>query len=222
MVRRRPGRGPGRQSEDRRHRPSARGAVQFHPRFLDLAGHYGFRPRACRPARAQTKGKDEHNVGYVKQHFFVRYRAFESWTHLNQLAEQWLREEADPRVHGTVHEVVAARFAREAPALQPLPPRRYDTAYWEARQVGWDAYVEIRGNRYSVPGPLAGQPVRVRITLDGAVTIYDGEQCVAQHVLQPAAQGWVTVPAHHAGLWADTLAVERRPLAVYEEVATWN
>ena len=89
------------------------GAVQFHPRFLDLAGHYGFRPRACRPARAQTKGKDERNVGYVKHHFFVRYRAFESWAHLNQLAEQWLREEADPRVHGTVHEVVAERFTRK-------------------------------------------------------------------------------------------------------------
>ena len=26
----------------------------------------------------------------------------------------------------------------------------------------------------------------------------------------------------HAALWADTLAVEQRPLAVYEEVATWN
>jgi transposase len=51
------------------------GEVVFHPRFLDLAGHYGFRPRACRPARAQTKGKDERNVGYVKHHFFVRYRA---------------------------------------------------------------------------------------------------------------------------------------------------
>jgi hypothetical protein len=59
----------------------------------------------------------------------------------------------------------------------------------------------------------------MRITLDGAVALYDGEQCVAQHVLQPAAQGWVTVPDHHAGLLADTLAVERRPLAVYEEVA---
>jgi len=61
------------------------GDVQFHPHFLGLAG---FRPRACRPARAQTKGKDERNVGYVKHHFFVRYHAFESWAHLNQLAEQ--------------------------------------------------------------------------------------------------------------------------------------
>src|SRR5262249_58849907 len=111
---------------------------------------------------------------------------------------------------------------REAPALQSLPPHRYDTAYWEARQVSWDAYVEVRGNRYSVPAALAGHPVRVRIPLDGTMAIYDGEQCVAQHHRQPSTHGWVTLPDHHAALWADTLAVEPRPLAVYEEVATWN
>ena len=198
------------------------GAVRFHPRFVDLAGHYGFVPRACRPARAQTKGKDERNVGYVKHHFFVRYRAFESWAHLNQVAEQWLREEADQRVHGTVHEVVAERFAREAPVLRPLPARRYDTAYWERRQVGWDAYVEVRGNRYSVPAELAGHLVTVRLSLEGQLGVYDGDQLVAQHVLQPADRGWVTVPGHHAALWARTLDVERRPLAVYEEAGTWN
>ena len=41
-------------------------------------------------ARAQTKGKDERNVGYVKEHFFVRSRSFDSWAQFNQLAEQWL------------------------------------------------------------------------------------------------------------------------------------
>ncbi len=199
-----------------------RGEVTFHPRFLDLAGHYGFTPRACRPARAQTKGKDERNIGYVKHHFFVRYRRFESWAHLNQLAEQWLREEADQRVHGTLGEVVAARFAREAPHLRPLPPQRYDTAYWELRRVSWDAYVEVRGNRYSVPAEWAGQLVRVRITLDGQLSVYAGEACIAQHTLRPAPQGWVTVPAHHAALWLRALDVEPRPLAVYEEAATWN
>lgn len=196
--------------------------VRFHPRFVDLAGHYGFVPRACRPARAQTKGKDERNVGYIKQHFFVRYRSFESWAHLNQLAEQWLREEADPRRHGTVHEVVAERFGREAPTLRALPPRRYDTAYWELRHVGWDAYVEVRGNRYSVPAEVAGRQVTVRITLEGVVSVYADEQLVTQHLLQPATRGWVTVPEHHATLWAHSLEVERRPLTVYEEVATWN
>jgi transposase len=136
--------------------PGANGApARFNERFLDLAGHYGFTPRACRPYRARTKGKDERMVGYIQQHFFVRYRAFESWAHLNQQAEHWLAEEADQRVHGTVKEVVAERFARERPALGPLPAQRYNTAYHETRHVAWDGYIEVRGNRYSVPAGLA-------------------------------------------------------------------
>ena len=199
-----------------------RTGATFNPRFVDLAERYGFVPRACRPARARTKGKDERMVGYVKHHVFVRYRAFDSWAHLNQQAEHWLREEADPRVHGTVHEVVAERFAREAPTLRPLPAQRYDTSYWESRQVSWDSYLEVRGNRYSVPAALVGRRVTVRITLDDVVRIYDGDIRVAEHRLQPASQGWVTVPAHHTALWRQTLEVERRPLAVDEEVTACN
>jgi hypothetical protein len=30
------------------------------------------------------------------------------------------------------------------------------------------------------------------------------------------------VPDHHAGLWAETLKVERRDLAVYAEASQWN
>lgn len=200
---------------------AGQGAV-FNARFVDLAGHYGFQPRACQPYRARTKGKDERMVGYVKQHFFVRYRAFESWAHLNQLAEQWLVAEADRRVHGTVREVVAERFERERPALQPLPTTRYDTAYHETRLVSWDGYVEVRGNRYSVPGDLAGQRVTVWIGLDDRLRVYAGERLVARHQIQPRSQGWVSLPEHHARLWRETLRVEQRPLEVYEEVGQWK
>lgn len=193
-------------------------AVEFNPRFLDLAGHYGFTPHACRPYRAQTKGKDERNVGYVKHHFFVRYRAFESLDELNAKLEHWLGEEADRRVHGTVKEVVQERFAREAPHLAPLPAVRFDTSYRESRFVAWDGYVEVRGNRYSVPAALCGQAVIVRLSLDGTVRIYDrSDTLVATHGRKPAPEGWATVPAHHAELWRH-LSVERRSLAVYEEV----
>lgn len=43
--------------------------LRFNERFVDLAEHYGFTPRACQPYRARTKGKDERMVGYVKHHF---------------------------------------------------------------------------------------------------------------------------------------------------------
>jgi transposase len=198
---------------------SNEGQPRFNERFADLANHYGFTPRACKPYRARTKGKDERMVGYVKQNFFVRYREFESWAHLNQLAEQWLREEADQRVHGTLHEVVAERFAREQEFLQPLPRSRYDTSYYETRQVGWDGYVDVRGNRYSVPGALCGQRVAVRIGLDGGVRVYHAETLVATHALRAKQEGWSTIAEHHSSLWRDTLKVEQRPLAAYQETA---
>ena len=189
---------------------------RFNLRFVDLADHYGFVPRACQPYRARTKGKDERMVGYIKQHFFVRYRDFDSWAHLNQLAEQWLSQEADLRLHGTVKEVVAERFQREAPVLQPLPSLRYNTAYIERRQVAWDGYIDVRGNRYSVPGQLTGQAVAVHISLDGSLRVYAGAGLVAQHSLQATAQGWVSVPDHHRQLWQSTLKVESRSLQAYE------
>jgi transposase len=191
--------------------------AQFNQRFADLAGHYGFTPRACRPYRARTKGKDERMVGYIKGNFFVRYRSFESWAHLNQLAEAWLREEADQRLHGTVREVVAERFKREQPALKSLPKVRYDTSYYEFRRVSWDSYIEVRGNRYSVPAELVGQRVAVRIGLDDTLRVYQDELLVAKHALRSKQEGWSTVPEHHAALWKD-LHVEQRSLSVYEEV----
>lgn len=202
------------------HRPGQ--PPRFNERFVDLAGQYGFTPRACQPRRARTKGKTERMVGYVKDHFFVRYREFASWAHLNQLAEQWLAEEADQRLHGTVKEIVAERFGREQPTLQPLPTRRYDTSYYETRQVGWDGYVSVGGNRYSVPGDYAGQSVSVRIGLDDNLRFYAGDQLVAQHQLRPASEGWVTTSGHHEQLWRETLRVTQRPLEVYQEVAQWS
>jgi hypothetical protein len=198
---------------------SASGQVRFNQRFLDLADHYGFTPRACKPYRARTKGKGERMVRYIKENFFVRYRSFESWVHLNQLAEKWLAEEADLRRHSTLKEVVLDRFERERPTLHKLPGARYDTAYFELRKVGWDAYIDVRGNRYSVPGDLCGSTVQVRIGLDGGLRIFHGETLVGRHQIQPAREGWVTVPEHHAQLWQDVLQVERRSLDVYEEVA---
>ncbi|WP_459943284.1 IS21 family transposase, partial [Deferrisoma palaeochoriense] len=200
------------------------GKAVFHPSFLDLAHHYGFTPKACRPYRARTKGKDERVVGYLKQHFFVRYREFESFAHLNQQAERWLGDEADRRVHGTTREVVIERFARELPHLQPLPPTRFDTSYRETRWVAWDGYIDVRGNRYSVPAHLCGHRVTVRIGLDDTLRVFAGdpEVLVATHRLRPATEGWGQIPDHHRALWQEALRVEQRDLSVYEEVAGCN
>ncbi len=61
------------------------GKVVLNSGFLLLDDHYGFLPRACRPRRARTKVKVERMVKYLKENFFVRYRRFDSFAHVNQL-----------------------------------------------------------------------------------------------------------------------------------------
>lgn len=85
-----------------------------------------------------------------------------------------------------------------------------------------DAFVDVRGNRYNVLAGLAGQTVDVYVSLDGRLTMWAAGERVADHALRPVSEGWVVVPGHHTHLRADTLHVERWPLAVYEEVGQRN
>jgi transposase len=39
---------------------------RFHPGLTDLAHHFTFMPKLCRPYRAKTKGKVERSIGYVR------------------------------------------------------------------------------------------------------------------------------------------------------------
>lgn len=114
------------------------------------------------------------------------------------------------------------RFERERPHLKPLPTVPYDTSYLEHRMVHWDGFIDVRGNRYSVPAHLCGQMVQIRIGLDQRLRVYAGEALAAEHQLRSAAQGWVSVASHHSGLWQEALQVERRDLSVYEEAGQWN
>ncbi|MCL4310285.1 MAG: IS21 family transposase [Actinobacteria bacterium] len=197
----------------------ARGRIRYNPAFLDLCGHYGAVPKACRPYRARTKGKDERMVGYIKQNFFQRYRSFASIEEANNLAAAWLAQVADKRRHGTVKEIVSERFDRERPHLAALPAVRFDTSYREMRLVGFDGYIDVAGNRYSVPDDYRAKEVAVRIGLgDSRLRVYSGDELICEHLLKSAAEGWSTVPEHHARLWRETINAQYRDLSVYEAV----
>lgn len=92
-----------------------------------FAQHYGFRIRVCRPYRAQTKGKVERPIRYLRGSFLYG-RTFLSDADLNAQAAHWLDTVANPRVHATTRAVPAERFRSEEHALlQPLPARPYQS-----------------------------------------------------------------------------------------------
>ena len=105
-----------------------RGAHRFHPGFLDYIKHVGALPRLCQPYRAQTKGKVERFIGYLKRSFWVPFVATQRQAGVapdkhsaNAAVARWLREVANVRVHATTGEVPAERLIIERPKLQHLP-----------------------------------------------------------------------------------------------------
>jgi len=93
--------------------------------FLRFAYHWGFTARACRPYRAQTKGKVERPVRYLRGNF-VYGRTFLHDADLDHQRQLWLERVANVRLHATTRERPRIRFDREERfLLQPLAPRRY-------------------------------------------------------------------------------------------------
>ena len=104
------------------------GKLLENPEFLRFAAHWSFRIRACRPYRAQTKGKIERPVSYVRGNFTYG-RDFLGDGDLDAQRVVWL-DETPPvgnlRVHGTTHEVPRVRFERdERQLLRPLALEGY-------------------------------------------------------------------------------------------------
>jgi len=107
------------------------GALVRNAEFLRFARHWGFTPRACRPYRAQTKGKVERPVRYLRGNF-VYGRTFLHDPDLDHQCRLWLDRVANVRLHGTTHERPRVRFDREERVLlQPLAPRRYTSLVLE-------------------------------------------------------------------------------------------
>ena len=106
------------------HRPGG-GRLLENPEFLRFAAHWGFRIRACRPYRAQTKGKVERPVGYFRTSFLYG-RIFLGDADVDEQCGRWTTDVANQRVHGTTKEIPAVRFVRdERSALLPLAARPY-------------------------------------------------------------------------------------------------
>ena len=101
------------------------GQLVINEEFLRFAAHWGFKARACRPYRAQTKGKVERPISYIRDNF-VYGREFLGDEHLDAERERWQERTANVRLHATTKERPRERFARdERHVLQPLAERPY-------------------------------------------------------------------------------------------------
>jgi transposase len=182
-----------------RHVPATQELV-FNTKLHAFAKHWGFRPRACAPYRARTKGKDERGVGYVKNNA-IAGRRFDSWSALEAHLAAWTRDVADARVHGTTEEIPMERFQREeAKALRSIDGLSpFETIRELIRRVHADCSVEVESNAYSVPWRLIGESVRVAVS-GGIVRICHGGREVAVHEERAGRRQRAVDPMHFEGV----------------------
>lgn len=173
--------------------------IRWNPTFWDFSAYWGFQPRLCRPYRAQTKGKVESGVKYVKR--FLRGKAFDSLEHLNECLMNWIATVADERIHGTTHRRPSEMFLEEKALLldhRGRPP--YAIQDRALRYVAKDCLVSFQTNRYSVPFRFVGQPVEVQGEADRVLIYHDGKLIVT-HSRCEGRHRCRTDRAHYAGIY---------------------
>jgi len=205
------------------------GQVRLNPRFEDFLRAYGVTPLLCRPRRAQTKGKVESGIKYVKR-AFLPGKEFSNLEEANEAVRTWIQKIADERIHGTTFTKPSERFIEEKRFLLPLPTHRPYTLQSEMhRTVTRDCYVSYNTCRYSVPW----QYVRKDVTLqekEGMLFVFFRGSCIAEHHVVEGRHRTVDRPEHFIGINSITRPrltairqteplVEVRSLAIYEALA---
>jgi transposase len=106
------------------------GQHRFHRGLWDMARHFGFMPRLCRPYRAKTKGKVERFNRYLRYSFYIplQSRLCQAGLSLDAVTAnaevlKWLTEVANCRIHGETGKQPDEQLIIERAILLPLPKR---------------------------------------------------------------------------------------------------
>jgi transposase len=209
------------------------GGIVYNRALLDLARHYGFHPRACKPYRAKTKGKVERPFRYIREDFFLA-RSFRNLDDLNAQLRHWLDTVANPRVHATTQRIVMEAFAEEKPHLRPLPLAPFRSVLRLERRISREGMVSVGGNTYSVPDATKRRLVEVH-TMANEIRIFEDGALIAVHPVLEGRHQRRVEPGHRtirspsrprpmankteAVVHGSGDKVAQRPLAFYDAVA---
>ena len=159
----------------------------LNPLYRDVLAHYGVVGLPCRVGDPDRKGKVESGIGHTQKTPLQGLR-FETLEQAQAYLDHWDARWADTRIHGTTKRQVAAMFAEERPALQPLPVEPFRYYRFGVRTVHLDGCVEVEAAYYSTPPGWIGQRVQVQWTDLHVRVLTPTGQLLREHVR--ATRGW--------------------------------
>lgn len=183
------------------------GKTDFTQSLVNLAVHYGFSPQVAPAYSPWVKGKIERPMDFVREGWWRGY-AFSDLAAANRDLASWLAGKSQ-RKHGTTHECVDVRFAREKSHLLSLPPQPCDISERLYRMVNKDCTVSVNCNRYVVEHTLVCKKVVVRLRHD-QLRVFDGARLVVAYTVPEGKGNFVEDPRFYAALKADRANSERK------------
>jgi transposase len=173
--------------------------IRFHPRLLELCGHYHFAALPCQPRRGNEKGRVERAIRYVRESFFAA-REFVTLLLLNQQAWEWRDRVTLQRLWpGDDARRVGEVFAEERARLLPLPAHPFDTDLVQTIRSGKTIYVRFDLNDYSIPHSHVSRTLTL-VASATQIRLLDGVTEIARHVRSYDRHQRVDDPAHLAAL----------------------
>jgi transposase len=157
--------------------------IRYHPRLLELAGHYHFAPQPCAPYRGNEKGKVERVIQYLRSSFYAA-RVYRDLDDLNAQLGRWLktvalrrRVQADPD-----RRLVADLLEQEREVLLPLPGHPFSCTTVRPVKVGKYPYVRFDLNDYSVPHTHVGRTLSLIATPELVRIVDETGTEIAEHL----------------------------------------
>ena len=169
----------------------------LNPSYADLAQHYGIAVLPARVRKPRDKAKVENAVLQVERWVLapLAERTFFSLAEANEAIAPKLAELNDKVMKGPGLSRRQIFEQEDLPAMRSLPAHRFQFAEWKRAKVAPDYHVEVDGHLYSVPYPLLGRHVEVRLSA-AAVEIFLDRKRVASHLRAYGRRPPTTEPAH--------------------------
>ena len=161
-----------------------------------MAQHYKTAILPARPYKPQDKAKAEAGVLLVERWILARLRhhTFFSLAELNRTMTDLLDDLNRRPFQKLPGSRLSAFESLDQPVLKPLPEQPYEYVTWKKAKAGIDYHIEVDQHFYSVPHPLVGKKLEVRIS-DTLVEVLHRGKRVASHV--KASRGGFTTLSEH-------------------------
>lgn len=130
--------------------------------FIDYAQARGLYVDLARVRRPKDKPRVENQVAYVRESWFQGEK-FLTLEDARRHAEQWCRETAGGRIHGTTRKVPREVYEQvERAHMLKAPAAPFDVPLWQDAIVHEDHHIQVAYALYSLPTRYIGRKVRVR------------------------------------------------------------